>query len=229
MNCLEFHREKLVDPRRLSASAQIHVQTCASCTAFAHSVDEGERSLERVLATPVPDGLADRVILRARAPSRHWRAWAMAASVVLVLASGVQIFRDAGKAPDQYARLAIEHVVKEPESLTTLRNSEPDAFREVVQRFGGTLKESPGRIRYVRLCPLEEGAGWHVVFETPEGLATLILVAGTPLGAAQTASAGGWNSLARPAAGGYYAVVTASEAATLEADRILRARVDWDS
>src|SRR5258706_134775 len=57
MNCLEFHREKLADPRRLSAEAQAHAHACASCAAFARSVDESDQGLEEVLASPVPDGL----------------------------------------------------------------------------------------------------------------------------------------------------------------------------
>src|SRR5436189_575126 len=41
MNCLEFHREKLADPRRLSAEARAHARACANCAAFAPSVAEG--------------------------------------------------------------------------------------------------------------------------------------------------------------------------------------------
>jgi len=39
-----------------------------------------------------------------------------------------------------------------------------------VQEFGGTLKAPPGTVRYIRLCPVEETHGLHIVFETPEGL-----------------------------------------------------------
>jgi len=52
-------------------------------------VDETEHGLEHALATPVPDGLADRIILRSRTPNRARRVWALAASVVLVGLLGV--------------------------------------------------------------------------------------------------------------------------------------------
>ena len=42
--------------------------------------------------------------------------------------------------------------------------------------FGGEIKEPLGRVRYIRLCPVGTGTGWRIVFETPQGLATLILV-----------------------------------------------------
>src|SRR5712691_3620976 len=116
MNCLEFHREKLADPRRLSAEARAHAQACASCAAFARSVDESDQHLEEALASQVPDGLADRIILRSRTKNRAWRAWALAAAVVLAVAVAFSFVREPKNAAHQYARLAIEHVMMEPES-----------------------------------------------------------------------------------------------------------------
>ena len=228
MNCLEFHRGKLADPHRLSAQALAHAGACASCAAFARSVDESDQHLEEALASPVPDGLADRIILRSRTKSRAWRAWALAASVILAVAVAFSIVRQPKNAADQYARLAIEHVMMEPESLTTIRNADQPALQTIVQDFGGRLKAPPGTIRYIRLCPVEDGTGWHIVFETPEGLATLILVPEKPLRATQSASAGGWNAMVRPAGRGYYAIVTASAAATSRFERIVEGRIDWN-
>ncbi|MGH8705842.1 MAG: hypothetical protein ACREUO_10545, partial [Burkholderiales bacterium] len=91
----------------------------------------------------------------------------------------------------------------------------------------GRLRRASSWAWVIRLCLVEEGFGWHIVFETPEGLATLILVPGKQLRGLQTASSGGWNALVRPARGGYYAIVTGSAAFTSRADRLLRERVDW--
>jgi hypothetical protein len=226
MNCLEFHRAKLADPRRLPPEAREHAAGCSTCAAFAREVDETERELERALAVPVPDGLADRAILRARTPQRPWRRWALAASVLVALALGAWQLAPRNP-PELYARLAIEHVVMEPESFTTVRSADADAFRAVVQNFGATLKEMPGTIRYIRLCPVEDGVGWHIVFETPQGLATLILVPGKRLPELQTASAAGWSALARPVRGGYYAVVSPSAAAASAFDKMIRNCILW--
>ena len=226
MNCLEFHRAKLGDPHRLPPAAQAHAAECAACAAFARSVDEGERELERALATAVPEGLADRVLLRVHSGRRAWTVWALAASLLLAAALGAYHLLPKDQ-PELYARLAIEHVVMEPESFTTVRSADAQAFRAVVQEFGATLKELPGKIRYIKLCPVESGYGWHVVFETPEGLATLILVPGKQLPEVQTASTAGWNALARPVHGGYYAIVTPSAAATSNFDKMIRDCILW--
>lgn len=226
MNCLDFRRLKLADPRRLPEEARAHLAACAACAASAREVDEAEQALERSLAVPVPEGLADRTILHLRGAHRGWRRWALAATVLVAIALAAWQLAP-GDAPDAYARLAIEHVVMEPESLTTERNADPEAFRAVVENFGATLKALPGRVRYVRLCPVEQGVGWHVVFETPQGLATLIFVPGKEMPRVGTASTAAWSALARPVRGGYYAIVTASAAATTRFDRMIRQSIRW--
>jgi len=230
MSCLDFRREKLAEPRRrLSEVAQAHMDGCPACAAFAREVDDSERALDRALQTPVPEGLADRIIFRSRRPRPAWRVWALAASIVLSIALGF-FLGVSRNAPDVYARLAIEHVVMEPESLSTVRNADPEAFRAAVRSFGGSMNELPGKIRYIRLCPVEDGFGWHIVFETPDGsLATLILVPGKRMPRIETASAGGWSALARPIRGGYYAIVAPTAAATSSFDKMLRERVAWDA
>lgn len=226
MNCLEFHREKLADPRRLSEAAAAHARECNACARFAASVDESERDLERALTVPVPDGFADRVILGLRERQPRPRVlWALAASLTLALAIGMSwlVFQPG----DAYARLAIEHVADEPEFLSMIDRPEPEAFRTAVRSLGGQLSESLGDIRLMKLCPVEDGVGYHVVFETREGMATLILVPGKKLARAQRAASDGWSALARPARGGYYVIVTPSEETTARVDRLVSERVRW--
>ena len=73
MNCLEFRREKLANPRRPSEQAQAHAQVCPGCAAFARGVDEEEAQIERALSVPVPEGLSERVLLRPQGVKRP--AW----------------------------------------------------------------------------------------------------------------------------------------------------------
>ena len=229
MNCLEFRREKLCDPRRLSAEALTHAASCPTCAAFAAEVDESEQALDRALQAPVPDGFADRIIFESKRPRPAWRVWALAAAIVLAVALGFLLSGTFTPGRDLYARLAIQHVAMEPESLTTVRYADPDVFREVVEDFGGSLKEMPGKIRYIRLCPVDGGVGYHLVFETPDGLATLILVPGKKLARTESASSGGWSALARPVRGGYYVIVTAAAATTARFDRMLRDCIVWNT
>jgi hypothetical protein len=227
VNCLDYRRAKLSDPRRLPPEAQAHERECAQCLAFAREVEAMDASVAETLAVRVPEGLAERALLRRRPARWRWTPWALAAGIVLAVAAVVHPLKP--DPSEQYARLAIEHVVMEPESLTSERGNDPAIVQAALRSFGGTLKEPIGRVRYVRLCPVEGGTGLHIVFETPEGLATLILVPDKRIASAAVADAAGWNALVQPAPRGYYAVVTQSRAGTVAADRLIRQRIDWST
>ena len=229
MNCLEFHRLKLADPRRVSAEAREHARACAACRDFAQRVDETEAELAHRLSVPVPDGLAERVLLARRRPVRPaWRVWAIAATVVLAVAvaAGVRQWKAPVPAED-YARLAIEHVMMEPESLTMVRNADPALLAAAIDELGGKLKGPIGKVRYIRICPVDDGgSGWHIVFETPHGLATLLLVPDKRIGSSTALSVGSWNAIVQPMPRGYYAVVTASPDTASGVDRMIREQLD---
>lgn len=229
MNCLEFRRLKLADPRRMSEEGQTHASECPACLVFARGVDESEAALDRALAVPVPEGLPERILLRRGGRRRTGRwAYALAAGLVLTVTAGVFV---ATQEPDSAnrARIAIEHVLEEPQSLTSFHNADPERLAAIVREFGGTLREPLGRVRYIKLCPVEQGSGWHIVFEVPQGLATLILVPDQPIGAAATASLGRFTARVEPVRGGYYALVTDSARSTSEVGKLLRQRIDWQT
>jgi uncharacterized protein DUF3379 len=229
MNCLAFRRLKLADPRRLSEAARTHAQGCAGCAAFARSVDEGDTELVRALAVPVPEGLADRVLLRATGVDRPaWRAWALAASIFLSVGIATTAFVYAPSGA--HARLAIEHVVHEPESLTSSYQENAATVAMALRSVGASIKSPIGQVRYLRLCPWGDGGtAWHIVFDSPQGLATLIVVADMRVRSKSEASSNGWNASVRPIRRGFYAVVTASPAATGLVSELLRERIDWNT
>ena len=230
INCLEFRREKLADPRRLSSEAAAHLNECAACRLFAAEINENEERLAGVLAVPVPEGLAERIVLRRKTGTRFApRLWAMAATVLVTLTFGFRQWKDF--ASQEYARLAIEHVMHEPESFTTTRLADPQLFRSVLHNFGGELQASLGTVRYMKLCPVPEGTGWHIVFENEAGqLATLILIPAKRMKTgAEQVQVGGWNAIARPGGQGFYAVIADSPDNLAKADRLVRQRVRWRS
>jgi hypothetical protein len=100
-----------------------------------------------------------------------------------------------------------------------------------MHNFGGELQASLGKVRYMKLCPVPEGTGWHIVFETEQGeLATLILIPAKRMQAqSEQATVGGWTALARPGGQGYYAVITKSPDSLGKLDELVRSRVRWKS
>lgn len=226
MNCLEFRREKLADPRRLSGEAQTHVRECVACAGFAREIDETETRLADAFSVRVPEGLADRILLaRHRAWRTQWTSWALAAGLVMALAV---VWNQVQVSPaERYARGAIEHVLMEPQFLTEVQAGAPAALQTAVEEFGGKMREPIARVRLVKVCPAGDGRARHIVLETPEGLATVILVPDKRVASAATAKANGMSALVQPTPRGHYVIVAGSQAATASVDRLLRNRVEW--
>ena len=229
-NCLDVRRAKLADPSRLPADAIRHVQGCQACQRFIRELDANERRIDEALQVPVPEGLADRVMLRVRnrPGARPWRSWAMAATIVLSFGVGLQEF--GGAARSDSASEAIRHVLHEPESFSQHRLADPAQVRTVLANFGGTLEAPIGKVLYMKLCPVPGGTGWHIVLQTEYGPATLILMPGRrgdPLpeeirmkGYVATVASGGQ---------GYYALVAESEDALNALRAMFTARVRWNT
>ena len=83
MNCLDFRRVILVNPRQPDEAARAHALECAGCRDFLESQREMDAELFAALQVPPPDGLADRILVaRGLRPARRNRSWAIAATAV---------------------------------------------------------------------------------------------------------------------------------------------------
>lgn len=71
MNCFELRRRKLVAPSEMNAEAEAHLRQCPACAAFAERLGAFEETLQGEIQVPVPDGLADRVLLQVRQEANY--------------------------------------------------------------------------------------------------------------------------------------------------------------
>lgn len=229
MNCLEFRRFELADPRALPTDAQRHRLACAACGKFAAAIDQQELALAQVLNVPAPEGLTERILLTRKTGRRFApRLLALAASLTLAVGIGLFYWRGATAPRMDYARFAIEHVMHEPESFTTHVTVDPSRFEQEIAKFGGELQAPLGKVRYLRICPTPEGPGLHVVIDTPNGTATLIIIPSVKRGSRTLhATLDGWNATAGRAGEGYYALVTDSPRTLMEVDALLKKNMRW--
>ena len=185
MNCLEFRRAALANPHHPGHEALAHEASCPTCAHFYRELRMQEEALYEAMNVPVPDGLADRVLLR---QTRGWRervflrfaAPALAASLVLAATLGlVWKFQADALTPEMLAAGIVAHVEEEQKALRAEQRVPLARLVNVVKRSGGELGEPPGETSYVDHCPLPGGGtGEHLVFNTPHGKLTLILMPG---------------------------------------------------
>ncbi len=226
-NCLDYRREKLADPKRLSAPARAHEHSCSACRDFARRIDNHAAQLETTLAVTVPEGLADRVLLRVHhGTGRPWKLWALAASVIFSLGLGIEQWQPR-PTPDA-ARVAIEHVLHEPEAFTDARLADPGQFRFVLANFGGEMQAPLGAVRFMKLCPVAQGTAWHIVLDTEHGEVTLLLIPDAKPGSEiYRGTMEGYSAQVQPGGQGYVAVITRSPYALDRATRMVDERVRW--
>jgi hypothetical protein len=234
MNCLEFRRAALADPHHPGHEALEHEASCPSCAYFYRELRMQEEALYEAMNVPVPDGLADRVLLR---QTRGWRkrflprfaAPALAASLVLAASLGlVWQFKPDALTPEMLAAGIVAHVEEEQKALLVEQRVPLARLVTVVKRSGGELGEPPGETSYVDHCPLPGGGtGEHLVFNTPHGKLTLILMPGKRITHPVRLDRDGLTVSLMPAGDGSLALVSDNREKIGEAESWARENLRW--
>lgn len=230
MHCLEFRRAVLTDPRHPGAEALEHAAACTECSRYLKGVREQEERLYRVLSVPVPEGLADRVLWRARPrlTLRNPRLWLPALAAALVLALGLSLLTPRALSPEALAAGVIAHVRAEPEALAAEQSVPRSTLAFVFARGGADLLGDPIAASYAGRCPLPGGgAGEHIVLKTPQGKVTLILMPDKPVAAALRLFKDGLNVSVLPAGTGSLALVAESDALVRATETDLLPNLRW--
>ena len=174
MNCLDFRRRVLIDGRQLPDDLKSHADACLGCAEFLERIAALEQKLDAAVAVPIPEGIADRVLLARRLDTRHVRRrWAIAAAMAFVVVAASVIYLQ--QPVDDLALAAIEHVREEPESFVQVDIVPAGRLEQVLAAQGLALARPDWKPRYFRKCVMRGVVVSHIVFETPAGYVTLLL------------------------------------------------------
>jgi anti-sigma factor RsiW len=222
MNCLEFRRLVLVDPRGMPEDARAHAAACAACRETLEKQREADDRLFDALQVPVPDGLADRILVaRGQRPARRRFAWAIAATLLVTAGAGL-IGRRYLFPPDPLGAEAIDHVAHEPQSFTTIHTVGNDYLPAVLAEQGLKAALAIGQVTYTRICPMDGRTARHLVIRTAEGPVTLFLMPDDPNKRRRSVTeAGGMAAVTMPAAKGSVAIVATSLAQAVRVEKSL--------
>ncbi|MCW5622164.1 MAG: DUF3379 family protein, partial [Burkholderiales bacterium] len=111
--------------------------------------------------------------------TRGWFAPAMGAlAMTLVLGTAALVAFNLSSEPDPVARVVIAHVLSEPRIFTLRDQVSAGKISAAFARIGGTVEGSLGEVRHLGYCLMGGKLVHHLLLETPEGEATLILIPG---------------------------------------------------
>ncbi|MBL0040270.1 MAG: DUF3379 family protein [Xanthomonadales bacterium] len=182
MNCLEFRRAIGTDPRGLDAAALAHRAQCPRCSEAHERALVFERSLAAAIAIPVPDTLAERILLHQTTAALHeprvrsLRIWQIAAGLVvgigLATAVGWRVFTANAATTD----LAVAHLAHEPFALSARAEVASADVRAMFASLGAPIAHSPGAVHYLNDCPLGSRMSVHMVMQRASGPVTAMYV-----------------------------------------------------
>lgn len=249
MNCFEFRRRTLLHPREPDLQLQDHAKSCVPCAAYGQRMDALEEELQQALRVPIPDGLADRMLLGVQLAQGQRSGWLRAAYDRLCELGGqLREHTDAARLGARYAigvallvglaaaslyhftareaelaRDIIVHVVsEEPEELRMATPADVSAVPGILAASGVHLPPGVRVVHYLGRCSPPNRSGEHFVLETPFGKATLVLLPGERMPFRVTSTDEGLVAVAAPAPVGSITVVANSMAvAGMIADGLL--------
>jgi hypothetical protein len=178
MNEIEIRRRLLTDPRRLSPEAQAAVEASPGLTRFRDELLQADEEMANALRRPeVPQGLADRIVLRARYGRTSRWGLALAASVTAIALALPWVLVEPRLSPMEQAM--IQHVAQGADEWQDDSRIEPAVLRASVSALGLELGAASYPIRHLANCIVAGREGRHFVVDTPRGRVAFLVLPGS--------------------------------------------------
>lgn len=204
MNCFEFRKICIAEPRSPNAGFRRHRAECPGCAAFAERQEGFERALARAIRIDVPPELSARLILRQTTQGVFpRRLLAYAASVLVALGAALALMWEPRS--QEIDRLVMEHILDEPAHLMSQDELPIERVARVLANVGVTLRGELGVIRFADNCPGRPGA--HLVLAGRNGPVTVMIMPTRPVPTRQVLAHGGFSGIVVPAGTGSLAIV----------------------
>ena len=187
MNCAQYRRAVLADPRDADPELDLHRDGCRECLEYTARLSHFEGRLERAMRVSVPAAAEARVVpLRAPAPPRTRattdrlkvrRGWlAMAASVLILVAVAGGLWL--AEPHSSLAADVVAHMADEPQAWarTDIAASAPQLARALGD---APLRLDPkaGMVSYAQSCLFRGHHVPHLVVQTEMGPVTVMVLA----------------------------------------------------
>jgi hypothetical protein len=198
MNCEHARLLLGAAPRSASAELTEHLASCAGCASWRDEMLAFETRIEQALQQP-PD------LVPAPRAAPQWRQWAMAATVLLATCAvlGAWLLRPS----DTLAHDVVAHVEHEPESWLAAQQLDANSIGGALHDSGVALDLTSDKVTYAQSCFFHGHYVPHLVLQTAQGPATVLILRHERVDGARTFHEGGMNGVIVPAAQGSIAVL----------------------
>ena len=216
MGCEQARLTIGADPEGSAPALERHLQECESCRQFRAEMRTLEAHIRRALERP-PES--------ARTARFTWRPLALAASVLLAMVAVLAVW--VLRPSDTLAREVVAHVQEEPESWLARQNVDAQSIDEALRGAGVKLDITSDRISYAQSCWFRDHYVPHLVVQTAQGPATVLILRNQHVRTRRSFHEGGMSGVIVPAPQGSIAVLTRGGADTAAVAAQMQQDVRW--
>ncbi len=205
MNCAQYRRSILADPRDANPELRSHRDGCRECLDYTNRLLRFEGRLERAVRVHIPAGAAGSVVSfrtpASRAASSGRRGWlAMAASVLILVAVAGGLWL--AEPHSSLAADVVAHMAGEPQAWA--RTDIPVSPPELAQALADArvqLDPKAGMVSYARSCLFRTHHVPHLVVQTEMGPVTVMVLAHESVSRPERFDEQGYHGVILPIAG----------------------------
>lgn len=183
MDDLQFRRSLYADPKNIDAEMQQAIKDDVQKQKFANELNKLEQNLTSALAIDVPEGLADKLILRQTMVSHNHQKrksrvkLALAASVAFAIGLTMNFFQFSS-AYNNLSQHALAHVYHEEGRFQNIANSQLTltSLNQKMSTFGGQFNDLIGEIIAADYCRFDGIKSLHMVFKGENSPITVFVI-----------------------------------------------------
>jgi len=216
MNCIDVRRKLTTTPSIQDEMILAHLEHCTACANFAVSMNEFDQTLHTATNIDIPDGLAERILLKQSFTQQHqqratrFKFYAMAASLLIIVTVSLNMnnLNSVLNNTLSLEDVAINHVNDERHHLNDRENIQLAKLNNVLQPFNIAFKDKIGQVNYVGTCPIRNSRGVHIVLQKENETATLLVMPGEYVTNRTSRTKGDFKTVIIPTQNGSIAIVT---------------------
>lgn len=179
MDDLEFRRTIYANPYCDNEEVKAAAASDSAKQQFWDEMKQLDKALQHTAKVPVPDGLAQRLLLKQSMQShkqqqikRRWHL-SIAASVIFMLGVSFTLWQHQDV---DLSKHALAHVYHDANALQVDENVPLEQVNAKLASFGGQFTDDIGKVYYANFCDFNRVKSLHMVIEGEYGKVTVFVV-----------------------------------------------------
>lgn len=233
MDCERFKIAFTAGPRELDLGLAAHADDCLDCAKFAESIIDLDRKLLACMNVEVPQALAATLKEIPKYSAKTKPSWfifggfALAASFLLGIGVSSVYRQGLIFQPATLQQVVYKHILHEPQALNAVFPVQDAVVNTTLKEFGVSLEKPLGDVMHVRLCPIGDTFGLHLVVQGQRGPVTFLFLPTKTLDKPLKIAQEGFVGYIKPSLPGIVAVVGEKGESLRETEAVVRGALKW--